>query len=98
MNSQLDEGTGTGDGINILFQEETGTKNVPSEIDDAIAEQAITISIQEAIRIHRVYGANWEQITAYEDGYTYYKLANYQTGGTWFATIGRYDRNDLTDG
>ena len=91
-------GTGTKTGINITFQEETGTKNVPSEIDDAIAEQAITISIQEAIRIHKVYGANWEQITAYEDGHTYYFLANYQTGGTWFATIGRYDRNDLTDG
>jgi hypothetical protein len=84
-------------GINITFQENTGTKNVPLELD-AGAEQAITISTQEAVRIHKVYGANWEQITAYEDGFTYYFLANYLTGGTWFATIGSHNKNDLTDG
>ena len=55
-------------------------KNIPDDIDDAIAEKALVITLDEAKKMSNAFGVKWEQLTAYEDGYTYYFLPN--TTGT----------------
>jgi len=49
--------------------------NTPDDIA-ASAEKALVITLDEAKRMSRLYGIKWEQLTAYEDGYTYYLLPN----------------------
>ena len=82
--------------IQVWFSEETGLKYG--------LHTAITITLREANRLHKVYGADWEKIE-YDDGWTYYFWANYHDNvdpnaesGAWFATIGNHSKWELMDG